>query len=161
MSSRRPCPRHLAALRLRRREDGEAGTLSIFVAICATMLLMLTGLVLDGGGRLSAIEQADALAQEAARAGGQQIDQAALLQGLGLRLDPAAAESAAEAYLSRNSITGTAVATTTLVTVTVDGKYPTKLLSVIGLDHLTVHGVGEARLVPGVATPDPLPTGHP
>jgi hypothetical protein len=142
-----------------RRRDGEAGTLSIFVAICATMMLMLAGLVLDGGGRLRKIEDADALAQEAARAGGQQIDQAALLQGRGLRLDPKAAEAAADAYLTRNKVTGTAVATTTLVTVTVDVTYHTSLLSLIGLDNLTVHGVGEARLVPGVSTPSPVPTG--
>ncbi|MFC1419563.1 pilus assembly protein TadG-related protein [Streptacidiphilus cavernicola] len=139
--------------------DAEAGTLSIFVAICATMMLMLTGLVMDGGGRLRAIERADALAQEAARAGGQQIDQAALLRGQGLKLDPAAAEAAANAYLDRNHITGTPVATTTMVTVTVDTTYRTSLLSIIGLDHLTVHGIGKARLVPGVSTAQPVPTG--
>ena len=152
MSSRRAAPG---------RGDAEAGTLSIFVAITATMLLMLTGLVLDGGGRLRKIEDADALAQEAARAGGQQIDQAALLQGRGLRLDPTAAEAAAEAYLNRNDLTGTVVATPTLVTVTVDTTYPTSLLSLVGLDSLPVHGVGEARLVPGVSEPDPVPTGSP
>jgi hypothetical protein len=142
-------------------DDPEAGTLSIFIAICATMLLMLTGLVLDGGGRLREIERADAVAQEAARAGGQQIDQAALLRGQGLKLDPAAAEAAANAYLSRNHFTGTPVATTTEVTVTVNAVYHTSLLSLVGLDDLTVHGEGKARLVPGVSTADPLPTAAP
>ena len=144
-----------------RRGDAEAGALSIFVALCAVVLLALCGLVLDGGGRLRAIERADGLAQEAARAGGQQIDRAALLRGQGLRLDPAAADAAAEEYLDRNHITGVPVATTTTVTVTVDTTYHTSLLGLIGLDTLTVHGVGKARLVPGVATPDPLPTGGP
>jgi hypothetical protein len=138
--------------------DPEQGTLSIFVAICATALLMLTGLVIDGGGRLRAIERADAIAQEAARAGGQKIDQATLLQGHGIRLDPRQAEAAARQYLAANRITGTPVASTTLVTVTVTTTYHTSLLGLIGIDNLTVKGVGYARLVPGVTTPRPIPT---
>ena len=142
----------------RPRPDADRGTLSIFVAICATALLMLAGLVLDGGGRLRAIEHADALAQEAARAGGQQIDQAQLLQNRGLVLDQQQAVTAADDYLKGMGVTPTVTTTATTVKVTITTTYHTSLLGLIGLDNLTVHGVGQARLVPGVNAPDPLPT---
>lgn len=142
---------------MRAPEESERGSLSIFVAICATSLLMLSGLVIDGGGRLRAIERADALAQEAARAGGQQIDRATLLQGGGIRLDPGLAEAAADTYLSDNGVTGTPVATATSVTVTVKMPYHTIVLGLIGLGDVTVTGVGTARLVPGTNAPEPLP----
>ncbi|WP_236655675.1 TadE/TadG family type IV pilus assembly protein [Streptacidiphilus carbonis] len=133
----------------------ERGALSIFVAICAAALLMLSGLVLDGGGRLRAIERADALADEAARAGGQQIDQAALLQGKGIRLDPRAAENAANAYLGANGVTGTPVADDRTITVNVTMTYHTVMLSLFGFGDITVGGHGSARLVPGTTVPDP------
>ncbi|MFC1432308.1 hypothetical protein ACEZDB_16800 [Streptacidiphilus sp. N1-3] len=133
------------------------------MAITATMLLMLTGLVLDGGGRLRAIERADALAQEAARAAGQQIDQAALLQGQGLRLDVGPAEAAASSYLAANGITGSTfqLVDNTIVKITFTTKYHTALLGLVGLDEISVQGSGQSRLVPGVSTADPAPTGGP
>lgn len=142
-------------------DASERGALSIFVAICATALLMLSGLVIDGGGRLIAIEQADAVADEAARAGGQQIDRAALLQGKGIRLDPQAAQAAADAYLGasrvgNNSVTGSAVATDQTITVTVNATYHTTMLGLFGFGDIPVEGHGSARLVPGVTGPDPL-----
>lgn len=142
-------------------DTSERGALSIFVAICATALLMLSGLVIDGGGRLIAIEQADAVADEAARAGGQQIDRAALLQGKGIRLDPQAAQQAADAYLAASTVgnsrvTGTSVATDRTITVTVNATYRTTMLGLFGFGDIPVEGHGSARLVPGVTGPDPV-----
>lgn len=146
---------------LARRGDAESGTLSIFVAMCATMLLMLTGLVLDGGGRLRAYERADALAQEAARAGGQQINRAALLQGHGLQLDTTAAKQQALDYLTANGIDSRNVLITTtgntLIKVKFTTTYHTALLGLIGFDQLGVQGVGQARLVPGVSKAAAVP----
>jgi hypothetical protein len=138
-----------------RRGDAESGTLSIFIAICASALLLLAGLVLDGGGRLRAIEHDDALAREAARAGGQQIDQTALLQGRGLQLDQAKARAKALAYLAASGVSPRNIKVTmtaTVVTVTFESSYTTAIIGLIGLNQLTVEGVGQARLVPGVTT---------
>ncbi|MEZ0093044.1 pilus assembly protein TadG-related protein [Streptacidiphilus sp. EB129] len=138
-----------------RDEDrgADRGAISLFVAISAVSLLMLAGLVIDGGGRLRAMERADAYAQEAARAGGQEVDQAQLLQGKGFALDPAKAKAGAEAYLGGQNVGGVATATATTVTVTVTIPYHTALLGLIGIDTITVTGVGVARIVPGIDAP--------
>lgn len=136
-----------------RRRDPESGTLSIFIALGAVALLMLSGMVLDAGGRLRSYEHADAVAQEAARAGGQQIDRAALLQSKGLRLDPVKAKAAALAYITANEGYATNIRITvnpTTITVAFDSRYRTVLLSIIGINTIGVGGIGQATLVPGV-----------
>ncbi|MFJ6214199.1 hypothetical protein ACIQGZ_12820 [Streptomyces sp. NPDC092296] len=126
--------------------------MSIFVALCAVGLLAVLGIVIDCGGRLRAIERADALAQEAARAGGQQIDPASTMSGGPLTVDPEAARRAAKAYLTANGVRGSASvdAAGRTIHVTVDGTYDTALLGVIGIGSMTVHGEGSASLVHGV-----------
>ncbi|MHA6765095.1 hypothetical protein [Streptacidiphilus sp. PAMC 29251] len=47
---------------------------------------------------------------------------------------------------------------TTVLTVTITTKYHTSLLGLVGVDEISVEGVGQARLVPGVSTADPAPT---
>lgn len=130
--------------------DRDRGALSVFVAICAAGFLIVIGIVLDAGGRLRAVERADALAQEAARAAGQQVDERRALAGEGFFIDKAAAEQAGYAYLAANDVGGTTAvnvdAQTGTVTVTVDSTYDTALLGV----GLHVHGVGKAKLVHGV-----------
>ncbi|WP_055589917.1 pilus assembly protein TadG-related protein [Streptacidiphilus griseoplanus] len=132
------------------RPDG--GSISIFVALCAVGLLVVIGIVIDCGGRLRAVERADALAQEAARAAGQQLDPAAALAGGPLVVDPDAARAAAQRYLADNGARGEAVvaADGRTIHVTVDGEYDTALLGVIGIGSMTVHGEGSAALVHGV-----------
>ncbi|MCD0481377.1 hypothetical protein LO771_02875 [Streptacidiphilus sp. ASG 303] len=126
--------------------------MSVFVAICAVGLLAVIGVVIDCGGRLRAVERADALAQEAARAAGQQIDPAAALSGGPVVVDPAAARAAAARYLAGSGVRGEAVVSADgrTVRVTVDGEYDTALLGVIGIGSMTVHGEGSASLVRGV-----------
>ncbi|AXI81167.1 hypothetical protein C7M71_004645 [Peterkaempfera bronchialis] len=137
---------------MRSAARSDRGSVSVFVAICAVGLLAVVGIVIDCGGRLRAIENADALAQEAARAAGQQLDTGAALSGGPPVVDPAAARSAAQQYLAANGVHGNAVvaADGRTIHVTVDGTYDTALLGVIGIGSMTVHGEGRASLVRGV-----------
>ena len=148
---RRPCDaRGSRGSRGLRRPGGlreESGALSLFVALSAVALLVVIGLVIDGGGRLRALENADAVAQEAARAAGQAIDQQAALKGQGFTVDPAKAEAAGQQYLAASNARGTVVATAQTVTVDVYGDYHTTILALIGLGDLTVHGHGSATLI--------------
>ena len=57
-------------LRLRLRTDPERGSVTVFFAISVLGLLLLIGLVADGGAKLRATQQAAATAAEAARATG-------------------------------------------------------------------------------------------
>lgn len=136
----------------RSRARSDEGSVSVFVALCAVGLLVVIGIVIDCGGRLRAVERADALAQEAARAAGQQIDQGAALSGGRLVVDPAAATAAARQYLADNGAHGEAVvaADGRTIHVTVDGTYDTALLGVIGIGSMPVHGEGSAALVHGI-----------
>jgi len=127
-----------------RRKD--EGTVTAFTVILTTALLACAGLVLDGGLALTARVRAVGLAQEAARAGAQEIDLAAYRTTGALTLRPDTAIATAQAYLTAAGATGTATATPTTVTVTVELDQPTGLLGLVGLSslHITGHGTAVA-----------------
>lgn len=131
--------------------DREAGSVTVFAAITMLGLLILCGLVVDGGAKLRAAQQADRVATEAARAAGQAIDPAALADGE-TRVDRQAAIDAAAAFLTASQANGTASVTPdgTGVDVVVTTTTPTVFLSLIGVSTLTVTGHGRATLVHGV-----------
>lgn len=132
----------------------ESGQVTAFVVILTTACLLFAGLVLDGGLALAAKTTAIGHAEQAARAGAQELDLAAYRAGERARLDPAAARAAAHSYLSQVGATGTVTATPTSVSVTVTRRQPTQLLTAIGIGNLTVTGTGKAR-------PDEGPLGGP
>ncbi|GAA2997952.1 hypothetical protein GCM10020229_07900 [Kitasatospora albolonga] len=138
--------------RFRRRAD--EGSIALFVAICVAGLVIMVGIVLEGGGRLRAIENADARAQEAARAVGQQLDQAALLSGRGyvLKKDLDEARSVATAYLEPYGLKPADITFRGDRTVVVEIRttYRTTLLGAMRVEELDVRGVGSAGLVHGV-----------
>ncbi|MFE9933673.1 pilus assembly protein TadG-related protein [Streptomyces sp. NPDC005533] len=142
--------------RRRRQLHGDEGSVAIYTAICTIALLGIIGLAIDGGGKLRATERADAVAMEAARAAGQAIDPAAAVTGEGIRVDPEAAQAAAHAYLSRTGARGSVglSADGTQLTVTVNGAYATKFLSVVGIGSMNVSGHGSARLLHGMTQPE-------
>ncbi|MFD9338632.1 pilus assembly protein TadG-related protein [Streptomyces sp. NPDC060028] len=139
-----------------RRPGGDAGGIAIYTAIVTIALLGIIGLAIDGGGKLRATERADALAMEAARAAGQAIDPASAVNGVGIQVDPEAAQAAAQAYLARAGSQGSTSlsADRTQLTVTVRGAYATKFLSIVGVGSMEVTGHGTARLLHGVTQPE-------
>jgi Flp pilus assembly protein TadG len=128
----------------------ERGAISVFLAVLVPGLFLVIGLAFDGGARVAATQRANAIADEAARAGGQALDVSAVLAGQ-VRVDPAAAVAAAQNYLQRNGVRGvvTVVDGDTLqVTTTI--TEPTAFLGLIGIDSWTVEGAGTAGLVTDV-----------
>ncbi|MGI5255619.1 TadE/TadG family type IV pilus assembly protein [Actinacidiphila glaucinigra] len=135
---------------------GDRGGVAVFVAICTVVLLAIAGLVLDGGGKLRATERADALALEAARAGGQALDPADAVTGTAIRVDPAAAQAAAMDYLRQAGVHGTVTVSPDRIrlTVVIDTTYATRFLPVIGIGSMDVTGHGTATLLHGVDQPE-------
>lgn len=144
-----PGPGGGLAGRLRRRSD--RGAVSLFVAICAVYLVFVIAIVVDVGGRLRVAERNDAYAQEAARVGGQQLDQALVLQGKGIQVKHDYAQEAADAYLGLYGLRAAKVEFSKdgkVVTVTVVSDFRPVLLGSLGERKVT--GKGSATLVHGV-----------
>lgn len=125
----------------------------MFTVVVAAALLALIGtLLIDGLGRLRAVSRADALAVEAARAGGQAVDPAQAIEGGGLTVTPAAATSAAQTYLAREGVTGSVTVTgADTITVTVSTSYTSVFPPAFSQ---SVTGRGQATLLHGVTTPE-------
>lgn len=133
--------------------DGEAGMVTAFVVIFTSALILLAGLVFDGGLTLAAKVQAIDEAQAAARAGAQALDLASYRATGQAVLDPVAATADAEAYLAATGHTGTVTVAGDQVTVTVRISQPTQILGIAGIGSLTVSGTGTARAEQGVTGP--------
>jgi Flp pilus assembly protein TadG len=80
-----------------RRDDGRV---TIFFAIMAPAWFALLGLVFVGGNRIIALQRADNIASEAARAAGQAINAPEAIVGGAKVVDPDAAAAAAQAYIA-------------------------------------------------------------
>ncbi|MFF7995117.1 TadE/TadG family type IV pilus assembly protein [Kitasatospora xanthocidica] len=144
-----------SALLLHHRRD--RGGISVYSAIVAFALLLIIGLTVDGGGKIRATERANRVAQEAARAGGQQLDPTKAIPGTAIVVDPAKAIAAANAYLDRAKVTGSAKVSDDRrkIIVSVTGPdYETKFFSLVGIGSLPVHGQATATLVYGVTGPE-------
>ncbi|GAB2522220.1 pilus assembly protein TadG-related protein [Nocardiopsis aegyptia] len=123
-----------------RSDDGQA---TAFVVVLTTAFVFCLGLVFDGGGLLRSHTQALTLSQEAARLGTQQLDWAAYREGGDtVRLDPAAAASAAQGFLSASGATGSVSVDGDTVTVTAQVPYTFTLLP---LGTTTTESTASAR----------------
>ena len=98
--------------------DAESGMVTAFVVIFTLALVLMAGLVLDGGLALAAKVQAIDDAQAAARAGAQAIDIPTYRASGQITLDPAQATADAERYLAAAGHTGTVSVNGEQVTVT-------------------------------------------
>lgn len=91
-------------MRLWRRDDGAA---TVMTAIIATGWITMLAFVVVGGGRIRALQRADNIASEAARAAGSAIDGAQAVPGEDQVVVLAEAQQAADAYMSKVGATGT------------------------------------------------------
>ena len=138
-------------------DAGDRGSVTLFLTITVVGLLVLVGLVVDGGAKVHAVQRADDVAAQAARAGGQAIAVPAAITGATPTVDARAAVRAAETYLQVHGVTGTVVVTDAGrgLDVTVTSTTPTVFLGLIGIATMTVHGNASVVLIRGVtgATP--------
>lgn len=112
------------------RGQGERGSITAFVAVVATALVMVAGMAYDGGQIIAAQATARSDAGKAARAGAQQIDTTHLRSTGETILDPGEAETVALAFLERSGASGTVVVNGASVTVTVTIIQPMQILPV-------------------------------
>lgn len=149
------------------------GSITPFVVIIAFAVLLLAGLVVDGGAQMNAHGRAIAYAQEAARAGAQGLD----LQDPRLGLDVDLARKLAQAYCDdaqardpqlvkcHPDTTEVTDKTSTHVAIVVYTKVtvPTILLNMMGFSTVSASGTALASPMPGITGPngDIIPTAAP
>lgn len=133
----------------RRRRRGESGQTIAFVVGITLALLLLIGLTVDGGRILSARERALDEAQEAARVGAQQLDQAALhVSGVTI-INQSEATRAVQAYLRATGDTGLVNVQGTDVQVSVQHSLGMDILGLVGIGTVTISESGMAHAAQG------------
>lgn len=115
----------------------EQGAVTVFVVLFTAALLAVAGLVIDGGYALGAKRQAMNHAEQAARAGADALDPAALRDGQTV-VDASRATDAAQQYLAQVGARGTVDVVGGEVTVTVTSRRDTTLLSAVGVTSIPI-----------------------
>lgn len=129
-------------------DERDRGSLSLFAVVVTVALIVVIGLVVDGGGKVQAQQRAQEAARQAARAGGQAIQASTAIRGQGATTDSGAARSAAESYLTSAGVAGTvSIQGGTTIIVNSTESYTPIFLSIIGVGPQSVHGHSEARIV--------------
>lgn len=133
-------------------QDGERGALSLMIVVLFVGLIALAGIVVDGGAKLAAYENAEALAQEAARAGATSVDASNAYGSGSFVVNPAVAVSAADSYLNAagNRTYSVSAIGNRAIEVSVTITEPTRFLSLIGVRSFTCTRSATASLVTGV-----------
>ncbi|WP_341718426.1 hypothetical protein QQG74_01050 [Micromonospora sp. FIMYZ51] len=134
---------------------GEAGRVSVFLAVALFGVLAIIGMAFDGAGQLRTLQRAENLAAEAARTGGQAIDRATAIEGGPKRINQPQARRAVARYLSAAGASGHNVSFPvvdgeTLIQVRVTITYQRAVLGLFGFSHtVTVSGEATARALTG------------
>ena len=118
--------------------------ITAFVVVIMMALVLVAGLVLDGGLALAAKVQAIDDAQAAARAGAQAIDLSTFRATGQITLDAGTATTAAEQSLTTAGQSGTVNVAGDVVTVTVTVTQHTQILDLIGVNALHETATGSA-----------------
>jgi Flp pilus assembly protein TadG len=147
---------HRTLSRALRRDDG---TLTLFTVIVVIGLLAAVAFITDAGQKLAAASQAEAIAQQAARAGAAEVNtSAAYAHGGTFTVDPAQAAAAARSYLAANGQIGTVTITgDQTVTVVVTVTKPAAFGVIIGLSSLSATESATANIVSGITGPQNQP----
>lgn len=127
--------------------DDDRGSIVLWTVIAALALLLCLGLVVDGGGKLHAKQQAQLVAEEAARAAGQAVVTPLAARGTAVIINPATAIIEARKYLAATDVKGVVAPTgpNTLL-ITTSASYTPKVLGLIGLGEQTVVGTAHVNL---------------
>jgi Flp pilus assembly protein TadG len=135
---------------------GDRGMMTAFVAVIATGLLFITGLVYDGGRMINTYLEASDLAGNAARAAAQATSPAELYRSGTVRLDPDDAQERAATFLAQAGHPGSG-------TVDVDGNRVTVTVTlessslILPLGSQSLEASASATAVRGVEQPTGVP----
>ena len=128
-----------------RRHD-ERGSVTLWTVFITIAVLMLGGLVIDGGYAMSAKREAARTAEQAARAGADQLDTDSVRSG-GDDVAPGAASAAAHQYLRAVGESGSVIVVGDQVIVTVTKRQPSHILEAFGRGDFVMSSTARARSI--------------
>jgi Flp pilus assembly protein TadG len=132
----------------------DRGSITLMLTILFVVLIGFAGIVIDGGAKLRAAENANSIAQEAARAAAGTVNRSAAYSTGTFTVGQSQAIAAARAYLASVGDPGTVTADgANSIRVAVTVTEPTAVLSIIGIKTMSSTGVATADLVTGVTGP--------
>jgi Flp pilus assembly protein TadG len=134
---------------------GDQGSATVFVVGFAIVLFACAGLAIDGGRAINAHDRVTDVAEQAARAGAGQLDDASLRGVNGtIVLDQAAATSEADRFVIQANAAYTPHTTISpdgkSVTVRVDATFRTAILGIVDINSMAVSGTATADPATGV-----------
>jgi Flp pilus assembly protein TadG len=127
----------------------ERGSATIFVVGFATVLFAGAGLAIDGGRAINARDKATDVAEQAARAGADQLDLVALRKDGTIVLDQGGASAVADSFVTVAGYSPSTTTTANSVTVRAFATYRTALLGIIGINSIDVSGTATASPATG------------
>ncbi len=131
---------------IRSEHRDERGAASAFVLGMAVTLLVMAGLVVDGGGALNARMTLADDVEAAAVAGAQATDEIRLRADDVLVIDPAEARERAAAVLAGRGYEGIRIVVTDeSVTVSATDRVPTLMLNLIGINEFDVEATATSE----------------
>lgn len=131
---------------MRKEPQTEPGSITAFVAVLAITFIACAGLAVDGGRLVAARVQLADHAENAARAGVQEVTS---LRSGEPDIDASEARSTAAAYLRSWGVSGEVSATTEEVTVSVRRVVPMSILRLFGVGSRMVSAQRSAKAVTG------------
>ena len=131
---------------MRKEPQTERGSITAFVAVLAITFIDCAGLAVDGGRLVAARVQLADHAENAARAGAQEVTS---LRSGEPDIDASEARSTAAAYLRSWGVSGEVSATTEEVTVSVRRVVPMSILGLFGVGSRMVSAQRSAKAVTG------------
>ncbi|MUN35380.1 pilus assembly protein TadG-related protein [Actinomadura litoris] len=136
------------------RQHRERGSVSVFAVIITMAVVVFFGAVIDFEQALEARQDANTVAQEAARAAAGRVDVDRAYTSGELIMDRQSAISSARAYLNAGGYRGdVTTAGSRTIRVHVALTRPALFLPVIGITHLHADAVATATLITGVRGP--------
>ncbi|MDO5067602.1 MAG: pilus assembly protein TadE [Propionibacteriaceae bacterium] len=133
-------------MELMTRLRDERGSLSAAMPALFIAVLLVVGLIVDGGTKATAVATAQSACQQAARAAGQHI----VLSAGRPSANREAAFSAGQSVLAASGVQGSLRIDGTRLSCDATKTKPTVFLNLIGISSVTGHGSANANLTTGV-----------
>ena len=124
-------------------QDRDQGSMTPMIAVIATALLLMVGLVYDGSLKLRAAREATSVAAEASRAAGQELT-GDVIAGPRSNIDPGRGAQAARAYLRQVGASGPVTVSGDTITITTSTSWQPAFTGLFGAGDRTVTGTAQA-----------------